>query len=53
MHHIKNSYFAGGKFTPVYASRRWAYLRGCYCKARNKLIKEKLLKEVKLQVVTI
>lgn len=41
MHHIKNSYFAGGEFTPVYASRRWAYLRGCYCKARNKLMKEK------------
>ncbi|XP_071575015.1 uncharacterized protein [Temnothorax nylanderi] len=30
-----------GDFTPVNASRRWAYLRGCYCKARNKLMKEK------------
>ncbi|XP_077272602.1 uncharacterized protein LOC143903086 isoform X2 [Temnothorax americanus] len=37
---ISNS-FGGGDFTPVNASRRWAYLRECYCKARNKLMKQK------------
>ena len=45
MHHITNSNFTGGEFTPIYVSRRWAYLRGCYCKARNKLIKEKAIFE--------